>query len=211
MTKVYFIRHGQSLANVAHRFAGHSDFPLSELGHAQAACTAKHVMAVPFTAVYASDLSRAADTGAAVARIKDLPLLTRQGLREIYAGEWEGRTFEELADNDDFRLWRQQIGLSRCTGGESVRQLQERVRMTVDDIVKTHPGETICIATHATPIRVLECLWTGVSLEHMHTIPWVSNASVTVAEYDENRVGRLISRDGHAHLGALSSDLPANV
>ena len=211
MTRLYFIRHGQSVANVTHRFAGHSDFPLTELGEKQARCTAEAVKDIPFTAVYASDLSRASATGAPVAEQRGLALRLRQDLREIYAGDWEGRTFEELDENDDFRLWKRQIGVSRCTNGESVRQLQERVRAAVESIVAAHPGQTVCIATHATPIRVMECCWTGTPLERIHTIPWVSNASITVAEYDENMVGRLILRDAHDHLGALSSELPSNV
>ena len=77
--------------------------------------------------------------------------------------------------------------------------------------MRHHPNETICIATHATPIRVMECVWTQVSLEKMHTIPWVSNASVTIAVYEESGVGRLVERDLHEHLGELHTVLAKNV
>ena len=36
MTRLIFIRHGQSIANVESRFAGHSNFDLSEVGYRQA-------------------------------------------------------------------------------------------------------------------------------------------------------------------------------
>ncbi|MBR5540059.1 MAG: phosphoglycerate mutase family protein, partial [Clostridia bacterium] len=36
MTTFLLIRHGESLANVNGRFAGHLDVPLSETGHTQA-------------------------------------------------------------------------------------------------------------------------------------------------------------------------------
>ncbi len=211
MTTVYFIRHGQSEANVKRMFAGSWDAPLTALGREQAACTAAYLADKPISIVYVSDLQRAADTGAAVSAVKGIPLHTTNRLREIQAGEWEGKTFDELQQDPAYTVWMQTIGLAQCTGGESVAQLQQRIKAVVDEIVWQHPNESVCIATHATPIRVMEAVWTNTPLELLHTIPWVSNASVTVAEYDEDGVGRLIGRDIHDHLGQMSSALPANV
>ena len=60
MTTLYIVRHGQSVANLEERFAGHSDFPLTDLGRRQAACAAAYLKEhVRLDAVYASDLSRA--------------------------------------------------------------------------------------------------------------------------------------------------------
>ena len=41
-TTIIMIRHGQSVANAENRFAGHSDFDLTELGRKQAALAAKY-------------------------------------------------------------------------------------------------------------------------------------------------------------------------
>lgn len=213
MTKLYFIRHGESVSNLITQFAGSLDMPLTERGRAQATATAAFLSDVPFSCVYASDLTRAYDTGKAVADSHGVPIYPTVQLREIYAGEWEGKTYSELERQfpDSYGVWRKQIGLAQCPDGESVAQLQERIRACVEDVVRRHPNETVCIATHATPIRVMECVWTNTSLEKMHTIPWVSNASVTIAEYDENCVGRLIERDLHHHLGDLHTVLAKNV
>lgn len=213
MTRVYFVRHGQSESNLITQFAGSLDMPLTEKGRQQAEASARFLRAVPFTAVYASDLCRAYDTGLAVAQMQEIPITGDTRLREIFAGEWEGRTYSDLERDfpDSYGAWRHRIGLARCPGGESVAQLQERVRACVEEIVRRHPGETLCIATHATPIRVMECVWTHTPLSQMHTIPWVSNASVTVAEYDDGGVGRLLERDLHEHLGELHTVLAKNV
>lgn len=210
MTTLYFIRHGQSEANVDRVFAGHWDVPLTDRGREQAARTAAFLADRPICAVYASDLHRAADTGEALSSVKGIPLRTTEHLREIYAGDWEGKAFEELVKDPAFVVWRQTVGLARCTNGESVKELQQRIRAAVEEIVRLHPDESVCIATHATPIRVMEALWTDTPLELLHTVPWVSNASVTVVEYTDG-VGRLVSRDLHEHLGDLSTVLPANV
>lgn len=212
MTTVYFIRHGQSEANLTQTFAGHHDVPLTDLGHKQAVSTAQFLADVPLSAVYTSDLSRAYDTGCAVARLHGLTVTTCANLREIYAGDWEGKTYKELEATDPaYRTWVHNVGNATCTGGESVAHLQERVRDAVAAIVAHHPDAEICIVSHGTPIRALTALLTDTPLPLMHTVPWASNASVTVAEFSSPQVGRIVSADLHDHLKDLVSKLPANV
>lgn len=213
MTTLVFIRHGESISNLITQFAGSLDMPLTEKGRQQAAATAAFLRNVPFSAVYASDLCRAYDTGLAVAKIHSVSIHSTPMLREIFAGDWEGKTYDQLDEEyaDSYGVWRKQIGLAQCPGGESVAQLQARIRACVEDIVRRHPGETVCIATHATPIRVMECVWSNTPLSAMHAIPWVSNASITIAQYDENGIGSLIHRDLHDHLGDLHTVLAKNV
>lgn len=213
MTTIYFVRHGESESNRITQFAGSLDRPLTDLGREQAVLTAAHLQRYPIKAVYASDLSRAFDTGHAVADALNIPIYAERGFREIFAGRWEGKTYSQLEDEfpDSYGIWRNQIGLAACPDGETVAELQKRVNSAVHAIVEHHPDEAICIATHATPIRVMECLWTDTPLKDMHTIPWVSNASITVAEYDGDGNGRLLVRDYHDHLGAIATKLAHNV
>ena len=213
MTTLYFVRHGESEANKIARFAGSLDCPLTALGVQQAQLTANHLSRFPLSVVYASDLSRAYATGLAVAEALRIPIIETADLREIDAGLWEGKTYSQLEQEfpDAYGVWKNQIGLAVCPNGESVADLQRRISACVNAIVQRHPNQSVCIATHATPIRVMECLWTDTSLENMHTIPWVSNASITVAEYDNDGQFRLLVRDFHAHLGDLSTVLAKNV
>lgn len=213
MTKLYFVRHGESVSNVITQFAGSLDMPLTDKGRQQALATAEFLKVIPFDAWYSSDLSRAFDTGRIIAQMHELIPCATEQLREIYAGDWEGKSYASLEQEyaDGYRIWRNQIGLAHCPNGESVAQLQRRVCECVEDIVRRHPNQTVGISTHATPIRVMECIWARRPLCDMHTIPWVSNASVTIATYDERGVGRLLERDIHDHLGTLHTVLAKNV
>ena len=212
MTTVYFVRHGQSAANLSQTFAGHIDVALTELGRRQAECTADYLADVPLTAVYSSDLSRAYDTAYAIAQKHGLTVQTNPTLREIYAGEWEGRAYKELEATDPaYRIWVNEIGNATCTNGESVAQLQTRVADAVGQIVARHPNETICIVSHGTPIRAMTAMLTDTPLVRMHTVAWTSNASVTVAEFSSPFEGKIVSADLHDHLKDLVSKLPANV
>lgn len=212
MTKLLLIRHGQSVSNVRGVFTGHLNLELTELGHRQAQLTAEFIMAnYRIDAVYASDLCRAADTGQAVAEPLGLPLHTDTRLREIYAGIWEGRSFDELtADFPAYAVFRGDIGACQTDGGESVAQLSARVLEAFTQIAKDNEGKTVVIATHATPIRAIMTHCLGRSLAEMKDVAWVTNASVTEVIYENGRM-QLGKACQDAHLGELTSRFPSNV
>lgn len=213
MTTLLLIRHGESQANVEGRFAGHLDAPLSAKGYAQATITADYLVShYTVDTVYASDLSRAFDTGKAIADRLNAPVIPDSALREIFAGDWEGTIYDDLPKlfPVSFHTWLTDIGNAVCDAGESVAHLQERVLTALRRIATEHNGQTVVIATHATPIRALQCFCEGNSLSDMKTIPWVSNASVTVVEY-ENSTFRLLEVGKDAHLGSQRTAFPKKI
>lgn len=91
MKKVYLIRHGLPGFPEGKRMClGTTDLPMGEKGLAQAAQMAK--VLPPVTAVFSSPLSRAIQTAQAIG----MPVTILDDLREMYAGEWDGLTFEEI-------------------------------------------------------------------------------------------------------------------
>ena len=214
MTTLYIVRHGQSVANLEERFAGRSDFPLTDLGRRQAACAAAYLKEhVKLDAVYASDLSRAWETGMIIARAQGLTPIADEGLREIWAGLWESKKFSELEAEfpESYTLWKENIGRAACDGGESIEQVRHRVWAAVTAIVKKHPGGHICIASHGAAIRSLEAEIRGLAPDEMKNYPWVGNASITTVVFDDNLHATITERDNREPLGNLASTLPANV
>lgn len=212
MTKLLLIRHGQSTANLGHFFAGHIDSPLTELGMDQARLTAQYIAAhYKVDAVYSSDLKRAASVGEVVAACTGQKITLQQNLREIHAGDWEGKTFDVLEKEfPAYQIWLKDTGRAVCDGGESVAQLQKRFLAAVTEIAENHKDQTVAIATHATPIRVLQCWCEGRPIADLKHVPWVSNASVTEVDYDNGNFN--IVRVGYdGHLGDAISKFPANV
>ena len=213
MTKLLLIRHGESEANRGNFFAGQMDVFLEEKGREQARHTA-HFIATHYQvdAVYASDLHRAFETGKILADQLGLSVRPEQRLREIYAGQWQGRPFEEIRTRfaSDYQVWLQDIGNCTCTDGESIQDLGTRVIEALTHIACAHPQQTVAIATHATPIRVTQCLAQGLPLSAMKDIPWVSNASVTELVYHEG--AWILQRVGQdTHLQSLRTVFSANV
>lgn len=94
-TRVLVIRHGQSEWNLAGRWQGQADPPLTDLGRTQARQAARALGTVD--AIWASDLQRAAETAAIISRELGVgPVVLDDGLRERDVGEWEGLTRADI-------------------------------------------------------------------------------------------------------------------
>ena len=89
-------RHGQTVWNAEHRFQGQSDIPLDETGQAQAERAARLLASLRPDLIVSSDLTRAAATAAALARLTGLEVTLDKDLRERHGGRWEGLTDTEI-------------------------------------------------------------------------------------------------------------------
>ena len=213
MTTLLLVRHGESEANEKDAFIGHTDLDLTARGYTQARMTADFIAEnYHVDRLYGSDLQRAFHTGEAIASRLQLPIIKDAGLREIYAGEWEGKTFDELDVEyvEDYELWKNDIGNSFCTGGESVKHLAERIYAAFSEIARRHDGETVVLATHATPIRAMLTLLSGKTLDEMCLVPWPTNASVTEVTYDQG-VWQVVKASQDAHLKEMKTFVAENV
>jgi len=204
-TTLIFVRHGQSEANTEKYFAGHLDAPLTMLGHTQALRMADFLKGYPISAIYASDLSRAMDTARPIKDHFGLSIVPDRRLREVHAGEWQKKDFAYLKQNTLYQLWRTGADSVAPLGGESIRALFDRVDTAISEIATNHPGETVAIVTHATPIRVLKTKWFGVPLTLLETISSPPNASITIVKYRKDGTQEIVLDGENQFLGALSA------
>ena len=213
MTTILMVRHGESEANRNNIFAGNFDADLQGRGQRQAEATAEFVaQSYKVDVIYASDLKRAFKTGQAIGERVGIAPIPDRRLREISAGEWEGKKFDDIAVKyaEDYAVWLNDMGNARCTGGESTRELGERILAALTDIAERNEGKTILIATHATPIRVMQTYCTYGDFGKMQQVKWVSNASLSEFFYENGsfRCGKM-SQD--SYLGDLRTVLAPNV
>lgn len=92
MRNIYLIRHGQpAFPDGKHMCIGSTDLPLSKLGHLQATLAGAEFSNRQIT-LFSSPLLRARQTAEAFG----LPYTVLDGFRELYMGQWDGLTFDEI-------------------------------------------------------------------------------------------------------------------
>ena len=185
-TRLIIVRHAQGEGNLKEEFHGQYNSDLTPLGHEQAECTARFLRDYDIDCAFSSDIARAYSTACHAAKFHGLDVKKAEGLREINAGKWEQVRFTDIQKNypGEHRAWTTDMGNFTCPGGESVRHLQSRVNETIQSLVKSNAGKSILVATHATPIRAMLCIWQQLDISDIVKLRWVPNASVTVVEYD---------------------------
>ena len=210
MTKFVILRHGYSVGNKERRFTGQMDVALDEIGVSQAKSAGKYISEnFKIDSIYSSNLSRAYNTAKPVADALGLPINVKENLKEINVGKWEGMHVDDIAREypEEFELYTTNVGLARPVGGESYLELAERVAQAFAEIAEENPGKTVLVATHGGVIRALRYAWLGYAPEQLQSIPHVTNASITLAEY-ENGKGVFTLIDFNDYLDDKVTEMP---
>jgi broad specificity phosphatase PhoE len=186
--RIYFVRHGQSEANVL-RVISNRDAPhrLTDLGRQQAETLAHLLADVPLAAIYSSPIVRAAETAQIVADFKSLPIEFTGALREPDCGIMEGRGDEAAwAEHDRVMqdwVFDRNFG-SRIADGESYNDLRARFVPFIDRLMAEH-GATdhiLLLITHGSLLYLmLPLVLDNIDLATVGDYP-MPNAAVIIAE-----------------------------
>ena len=175
-TRLILVRHGETELTEGRRYSGRGDVPLSERGRDQARATAGRLSGLPVTAVVSSPLSRCTTTAGILAdALGQPPVTVDPDLIECDFGDWEGLTFTEVRERWPAELdqWLGSPALAP-PGGESFRAVNVRVRRVVARLRAGHPGRTVVVVSHVSPIKLLlrDALGAGdVFLHRLHLDP----------------------------------------
>lgn len=159
MKWIFLFRHGETDFNREHRFQGHLDIPLNDEGRAQAARLQPTIRRLGLEEILSSDLCRAHETARIASADLKLPIISTPGLREAYLGDAQGLTAEELELKFGEALvsrwkspYRSDADVS-YPGGETGREVLERVLRTLSAHLAHTGASRIGIATHGGVIR----------------------------------------------------------
>ncbi len=148
--KIYLVRHGQTDYNLRNLLQGSTDNPLNETGRQQARHLARVLADVPFEVIYSSPLKRALETAEIIreSNVNRPPILLDERLREIDMGEWEGRYYPAiLEENREYfeRVWEDPF-LYAPPGGESFSRFVSRLRDFLDDLREKEHNLVLIVA-----------------------------------------------------------------
>ncbi len=186
MTKLILVRHGQTAWNKEGRFQGQSDVALSEEGIQQAEALAAHFPVDSVDAVYSSDLVRARRTAEIIAERFGLRVETKQSLRELHFGDWEGLTYDEIVGHwpDALANFLQHPDILEVPNGETFPQVRKRAMDAIDDILKEQEGKTVVLTAHGGILRTILTAVLHMPLQYLWSIRQF-NTAVSIVSYEE--------------------------
>ncbi|XP_015698495.2 phosphoglycerate mutase-like protein 4 [Oryza brachyantha] len=158
--KVVVVRHGETAGNALRIIQGQMDIELNETGRQQAVMVARRLAneAKP-TAVYSSDLKRAAYTAQTIATACNVSnLVLNPALRERHMGDLHGLTFDDAVRSkpDAYKAFTSEDRSQEIPGGgESLDQLSDRCVSYLNTIASKHKGERVIVVTHGASIEEL--------------------------------------------------------
>lgn len=207
MQILYLIRHAETGFNRVGRLQGHTESTLSRLGHTQARRVGERLDYVDFVAAYASPSRRTVQT-ARIAFGDRVDVETRDGLREINLGVWEGLKATTLRRRypRQVHLWFHRPSAVRIDGAETVGQFRRRVVRTMDAIRKEHPSGEVAVVTHGGVICVYLTSLLGMKLDDLWQFK-IRNASVTRVLFPQGRARVDLLGDIH-HLNGAMREMP---
>ena len=147
------VRHGHT--EMAGRFCGISDPPLSAQGLVQLDALNRQLQAYPITHIFSSPLQRARQTADAIAAARGLQVEYFEFLHELAFGSWEGLDWDQVMARDPeyAQRWLDAYPSVPAPGGEYFEDFFQRVQYVMTAIAGRVEGGCAAVVTHAGVIR----------------------------------------------------------
>lgn len=174
---IYFIRHGESEANVRKVFAGQKDdTPLVDEGREQAKITAQEIIieGLKIDKIYSSPLKRAYETAEIIAKeigFDTSNIITENRIIEYDMGSLSGTPWHTISSTI----------LVGAENAEDPEMFRNRVCACVEELSKL--PENILLVSHAGVGRILETVKEGIDAKLFYDLPAYKNASITKIDW----------------------------
>jgi broad specificity phosphatase PhoE len=208
MTKVYFIRHGETDANRDRIIQGTMDYKLSEEGEKQIAQLGKRFAKVHIDKIYSSPLSRTVKTALAVMNGRNIELVKDEGFIEFDFGLCQGLSHSEIAARfpEVYESFNNCFYKTQAPEGESYADLYERGWAATQRVVAENKDKTIVVTSHGGTIRaiILRILYNDMT--RLDDVPRIRNTAVFEVDFHDDGSIEIITSNDDSHLEKKAAD-----
>lgn len=161
-TKLIYFVHGTTYDNADKKCSGWKQVELNDLGKEQAANLGRINENIDFDIIFTSDLIRAIDS--ANIAFPNVPKIQDKRLRECNYGDLDG-------EDKSLIIYENHID-DMFPNGESLKDVERRVRSFIEDIIKNYKGITIGIVAHRAPQLAFEVITKNISWKEAIENDW---------------------------------------
>ena len=200
----FLVRHGATANNLADPpiLQGNSvDLPLSPEGVAQAAAAADCLGAQTLRAVFASPLRRAQETAQEIAAPHNLEVQSVPEIVEVDVGEWEGKSWVDIAqqDTDAYERFQADPAQHGYRGGESLSDVASRAFPALASVMEQHRGHQVVVVAHNVVNRVVLADALGLPLSKARRLAQ-ENCGINLLRWRANDGFKVLMFNGVLHL-----------
>jgi 2,3-bisphosphoglycerate-dependent phosphoglycerate mutase len=151
--RIIVARHGET--EYERPGMGVSGGSLTAAGRDDARALGERLRSERVAGVVSSELSRAVQTAEIAAAVLGLPVRVRERLQELFVGDHLGRDYDPVLFRTVLGAWLGGDLEPAVPGGETGRQVVDRVLPVLDEVADQFRGETVLVVTHGGVILAL--------------------------------------------------------
>jgi broad specificity phosphatase PhoE len=193
-TRLFLLRHGETLSNVEMVYQGQGDSPLSSLGLEEAKQLAAALRSEKFSGIYCSTLLRSRETALLVGEHHKVTIIEVPELIERYYGAFEGLKFTDIKENypEIYETWLHHPDRAKIPKAETLEELQARGVKAIEKIISQHKGKTVCVVGHGGINRTILFHYMNLGLDNFWRIKQ-DNCCVNILEFDRHPIVTLLN------------------
>ena len=169
--RIHFIRHGMTEANLRREYVGRTDYDLCPEGIRQLIQKREEYAYPPADRIFCSPLARCIQT-AGILYPDCRKLTVNSHFLELDFGDFEGKTYDQLKDREDYRQWLANSLTTAPPGGESGEEFMSRLVVGLNEVFAQMMEEKLDDAVVITHGGVIMTLLHGVGLPKTEFGTW---------------------------------------
>lgn len=154
-TKLYIIRHTQTIGNTEHRLTGRCDYEVTEEGNEYIEKITNKLKNIKFDIAYSSTSKRTYKTIEKLAKLNGLEIIEEEKLCEMYFGIYDGMKWDEV-DKIDPKIRKLHIETNEIIEipkQETMEEVTNRMHNSILKIANENVGKNILICSHGVAIE----------------------------------------------------------
>ena len=188
-SKIYIVRHTQTIGNIEHRLTGRCDYELTKEGIEFVEKLTESLKDVKFDKVYASTSKRTSKTIQKLANLNNLSIIELEELCEMYFGIYDGMKWDDVNKiNPEIKATQNRINrIEGIPNQEDMNDVATRMDKIITKIAKENLGKNILICSHGVAIESFLRNITKIPFSDFREQYSQKNTSINIVEYDDKK------------------------
>lgn len=188
-TRIFIVRHTETVGNIEKRLTGRQDYEVTPRGEKLIQKLTTELSNIKFDKIYSSTSGRAIKTVENLAESNNLEIETKEDLCEMYFGKYDGWKWEDV-NRIQPEIKQRQNEINEISGiedQETMEHVADRMDKCIRNIVQTNIGKTILISSHGVAIEAFLRKISGIPFNQEREKFCQYNVAINELEYKNDK------------------------